>query len=78
MQRRYRTKKYSFGEYLEVAIYPVYAHPRRREKQRKVRGSVTGMKTDDGLRTTAPAVSEQVAICLFLCYNSPDESEVMV
>ena len=30
MQRRYRTKKYYCGEYLEVAIYPVYTHPKKR------------------------------------------------
>jgi hypothetical protein len=32
MQRRYRTKKYYCGEYLEVAIYPVYTHPKKRGK----------------------------------------------
>ena len=34
MQRRYRTKKYYCGEYLEVAIYPVYAHPKKRGKRK--------------------------------------------
>ena len=35
MQRRYRTKKYYCGEYLEVAIYPVYTHPKKRGKRSK-------------------------------------------
>lgn len=35
MQRRYRTKKYCCGEYLEVAIYPVYTHPKKRGKRSK-------------------------------------------
>ena len=35
MQRRYRTKKYYCGEYLEVAIYPVYTHPKKRGKWSK-------------------------------------------
>ena len=30
MQRKYRQKKYHCGEYLEVAIYPVYTHPKKR------------------------------------------------
>lgn len=33
MQRRYRQKKYHCGEYLEVAIYPVYTHPKKRGKR---------------------------------------------
>lgn len=35
MQRRYREKKYYCGEYLEVAIYPVYTHPKKRGKRSK-------------------------------------------
>ena len=35
MQRRYREKKYYCGEYLEVAIYPVYSHPKKRGKRSK-------------------------------------------
>ena len=35
MPRRYREKKYYCGEYLEVAIYPVYTHPKKRGKGRK-------------------------------------------
>lgn len=35
MQRRYREKKYYCGEYLEVAIYPVYANPKKRGKRNK-------------------------------------------
>ena len=35
MQRTYREKKYYCGEYLEVAIYPVYAHPKKRGKRKK-------------------------------------------
>lgn len=35
MQRTYREKKYYCGEYLEVAIYPVYAHPKKRGKRSK-------------------------------------------
>ena len=34
MQRTYREKKYYCGEYLEVAIYPVYAHPKKRGKRK--------------------------------------------
>ena len=36
MQRRYREKKYYCGEYLEVAIYPVYTHPKKRGKRSKL------------------------------------------
>ena len=35
MQRRYRQKKYHCGEYLEVAIYPVYTKVKGRGKQCK-------------------------------------------
>ena len=35
MQRRYREKKYYCGEYLEVAIYPVYSYPKKRGKRSK-------------------------------------------
>ena len=35
MQRRYREKKYYCGEYLEVAIYPVYTQPKKRGKRSK-------------------------------------------
>ena len=35
MQRRYREKKYYCGESLEVAIYPVYTHPKKRGKRSK-------------------------------------------
>ena len=35
MQRRYRQKKYHCGEYLEVAIYPVYTKAKGRGKWRK-------------------------------------------
>ena len=35
MQRRYREKKYYCGDYLEVAIYPVYTHPKKRGKRSK-------------------------------------------
>ena len=34
MQRTYREKKYYCGEYLEVAIYPVYTHPKKRGKRK--------------------------------------------
>ena len=34
MQRTYREKKYYCGEYLEVAIYPVYAHSKKRGKRK--------------------------------------------
>ena len=35
MQRRYRTKKYYCGEYLEVEIFPVYTKAKGREKRKK-------------------------------------------
>lgn len=34
MQRTYREKKYYCGEYLEVAIYPVYTHPKKRGRRK--------------------------------------------
>ena len=33
MQRRYRQKKYHCGEYVEVAIYPVYTKAKGRGKR---------------------------------------------
>ena len=35
MQRRYRQKKYHCGEYVEVAIYPVYTKAKGRGKRCK-------------------------------------------
>ena len=35
MKRRYREKKYQCGEYLEIAIYPVYDHAKKRRKKSK-------------------------------------------
>ena len=35
MQRKYRQKKYHYGEYLEVVIYPVYAKAKWRRKRNK-------------------------------------------
>ncbi len=35
MQRTYRERKYTCGEYIEVAIYPVYTQQRGRSKRKK-------------------------------------------
>ena len=35
MQRIYRERKYACGEYIEVAIYPVYTQQRGRGKRKK-------------------------------------------
>lgn len=60
MQRRYRQKKYHCGEYLEVAIYPVYTKAKGRGKRCK-----------GGCRLP----SLQVAIFTVPCYNITNESE---
>ena len=35
MQRKYRERKYTCGDYIEVAIYPVYTQTRGRSKRKK-------------------------------------------
>ena len=35
MQRTYRERKYTCGEYIEVAIYPVYTQARGRSQRKK-------------------------------------------
>ena len=35
MQRTYRERKYYCGEYMEVVIFPVYTHAKKRSKRKK-------------------------------------------
>ena len=35
MQRTYRERKYTCGDYIEVAIYPVYTQTRGRSNRKK-------------------------------------------
>lgn len=76
MQRIYRERKYTCGDYIEVAIYPVYTQQRGRSKRKKptseVQQRLNHRHATDRLRFEQDGLS---ALAVYLTKGNDDEGD---